>query len=755
VTKIHGNQQDNTLIEFLAKTDLFAPFDPQTLNKISQEIKEYSLNKGDYLFRQGDSKHSGLYIVVEGQLQSIICDNSGSENVVGLVGPGELVGEMQLMTGQARTADVQAVENTQLLYLSRGTFEELISETPQVLNLLASVIRKRLRRNQLYQILPNYFGQLSLDQMEEIEKQIEWIHLDSGQALINFQDQSDSFFIVVNGRVQARIPDDGGSEIVVSDIYAGENVGELGFFTGEPRAASVYALRETEVVKFSRQGFDVLNSKLPNSTLQFTKQLITTLHSKVLSSNVRKSRYIALVPVNSEFPIKEFTRKLVKVLSQYSNCLHLNSSTVDGVFHKERMSQISQDDIDVMRLVTWLDEQEKTCPVTVIYEADCGLSNWTNRCIQRADRVIFLGLAEIEPDFELCWEVIPAYKENDIQKELVLLYDKPDTSPSETNRWLDQIGGIQRHYHIRRNNNADYRRLARLIAGNSVGLVLGGGGARGIAHIGVLRAIEEAGLEIDLIGGNSIGSVIGACFALGWDWQKIATLTKKFTKKKVLLDYTLPVVSLMGGKPYTTTLRTNFGEKNIEETWIEYFCISADLTHAEQVIHRRGPLWKYVRASSSVFPVYPPITDGGAFLVDGGLVNDFPVDIMNQICEDCTIIGVDISVEKAANQGYDLPPYISGWEMLAKKYNPFHPEKELPGLLNLFMRINEFNSVRKIDEQYELTDYIIRPDVEDIALFQFEDFDEIMERGYQAGKLALENWRDKFYFNKQDDPVKL
>jgi predicted acylesterase/phospholipase RssA len=287
--------------------------------------------------------------------------------------------------------------------------------------------------------------------------------------------------------------------------------------------------------------------------------------------------------------------------------------------------------------------------------------------------------------------------------------------------------------------------MARLITGKAIGLVLGGGGARGLAHIGVLRAIQEAGLEIDLVGGNSIGAVVAAGFALGMDWQEIAEACKQWAHKNELIDYTFPALSLMAGKRFTAKLREAFNRKRIEDTWIEYFCVSANLNRAKQVVHRRGELWKYIRASSAVFPIFPPVTDHGDLLVDGVLVNNLPIEVMRNICEDCTIIGVDISVESPLQDGYDFEPTLSGWEVLLKKLNPFQPDMDIPGFVNLFMRINEFSSVRQKFRQYDITDYIIRPDIEEIGLFQFEDFDEIVELGYQAGKQALEKWRGQLW----------
>ncbi|MBL6964961.1 MAG: cyclic nucleotide-binding domain-containing protein [Anaerolineales bacterium] len=742
-----GRKMDEYRMAFLASSELFSSFDRQVVEKTSGLVMPVSIRAGEYLFRQGETRNSGLYLVVDGELQVSICDDADEKIIVGKIGPRESVGEIQLLTGQARTADVMAVEDTQLLFLSKPDFDQLASETPQILNLLGAVIRQRQQRNRLFKILPNYFGDLDLTQMEAIEAEIEWVHLQRGQFLMRYQAPSDDFCILINGRVQVSIPDQDGKEQIVSDRLAGENVGEMGFFTGEPRSANIYALRDTDAVRFSKESFYAIQCQLPQSTFQFTKQIITRLHRTMIEKTSSMSLCLALVPLSPNIPLADFANRLTELISQYIHTLHFSSASVDDELQQTGISQTPRDDLNEIRLVTWLDEKEKRhAGMSSIYEVDSAPSNWTSRCIQRADRVIFIGKAGSGFDAEFLRAMMPDYHDGTIHKELVLLYDESDSQPMNTEHWLDQIGDIRRHYHIRTDHDTDYQRMARILAGKAIGLVLGGGGARGFAHIGVLRAIEEAGLNVDLIGGNSIGSIIAAAFALGMDWQEIGELTKNGLRDKKLLDYTFPAVSLISGKSLITLLKGLFGSQKIEDTWIEYFCVSANLTRARQVVHQRGLLWKYVRASSALSPFFPPVTDDGDLLVDGVLVNNLPLDVMRKLCPDCTIIGVDVSSESALPEGYDFDPGLSGWPAFWRKLNPLRDRQaqpHLPGIMNLIMRINEFSSVRQKHRQYDITNYIIRPDVEGVNIFQFDDFDRLIELGYQAGQKALAEWQDQ------------
>ncbi len=733
---------EKTLIELLATSELFASFDQPTLAMLVETMEKIFVHEGEYVLRQGETQNSGLYVVIEGKLQALIRQKDNSEQIVGEIEPGGIIGEMQLLAGQARAASVQALTDTRLAFLAKDTFDRLTAKNPQILSLLGQVIHQRLRRNQLFQILPHYLGTLDLEIMEAIEDESQWIHLEAGDMLVRYQDPSDSFFIVINGRVQARVPTARGGEQPVADIFAGENVGETGFFTDEPRTASVYALRGTDLIRISKESFYRLQTQYPQITLQFAKQSIKRLLSITPGRTPRNSLNIALIPASPETHLTEFANQLVRAVAQHTHGTLINSAFVDEIFQHPGFSQMPKGDINEIRLAAWLDEQEKTYPLISFYATDATPSNWTTRCLERADRVIFVGKAGTEPDLAYLQTMAPP-ETSGVRKELVLLYDSPDPKPSDTAQWLEQMGDIRRHYHIQSQCEADYGRMARLLTGNAVGLVLGGGGARGFAHIGVLRAVEELGLEVDLIGGTSMGSIIGAAYATGMDSQTIYEIIRRELQEKKILDYTFPAASILAGKPFTQALIEIFKNMNIEDTWIEYFCVSANLTQAKEIIHQQGPLWKYTRASSALPPVFSPVAEGGDLLADGVLVNNLPMDVMKRHCEGGRVIGVDVSSEEHLEGNYDFAPVLSGWQVLWNRINPFRREIDSPRLFNIVMRVSEFSSVRLKREQYDIADLMIRPDVEDIELFALDAFEEIVELGYEAGKKSLENWLRK------------
>ncbi len=176
------------------------------------------------------------------------------------------------------------------------------------------------------------------------------------------------------------------------------------------------------------------------------------------------------------------------------------------------------------------------------------------------------------------------------------------------------------HHHLR--GPADYDRVVRLLTGRAVGLVLSGGGARGFAHLGVVRALREHGVPIDLVGGTSMGAILAAGVASEWSHEELVRRFKRcFVDTNPLSDYTLPLVSLVSGRKVSTLLRSELGDIDIEDLPLPYFCVSSNLTTGRMSVHQQGTLWRWLRASVAIPGVLPPVFQGGEVFVDGGAMN--------------------------------------------------------------------------------------------------------------------------------------
>ncbi|MBM4297608.1 MAG: patatin-like phospholipase family protein, partial [Deltaproteobacteria bacterium] len=228
--------------------------------------------------------------------------------------------------------------------------------------------------------------------------------------------------------------------------------------------------------------------------------------------------------------------------------------------------------------------------------------------------------------------------------------------------------------------------LARLITGNAIGLVLSGGGARGFAHIGVIRALGERGIPIDYIGGTSMGAVIAAQHALDWDWQTMARVNKEeWPRCEPQKNYTLPLVALNSARRMDQMLKRMFGDAEIENLRRKFFCVSTNLSSATAKIHREGKLWKAVRASVSIPGIGPPAIQNGEILVDGGLVDNLPVETMKRLCQG-KIYAVDVGEQVEFTSKLKESYTVSGWKLLWQQLNPFIEKPDIPNILNTLYR---------------------------------------------------------------------
>src|SRR5690606_38830982 len=190
---------------------------------------------------------------------------------------------------------------------------------------------------------------------------------------------------------------------------------------------------------------------------------------------------IAVIPTDRTIPLAEFTTKLTTALSNLGRTAHLNSHRCDEILG-EKLSHFAEDDPRNSRFVFWLNEQEVEHQY-VIYEADFDLTAWTMRCIRQADMVLFIAHANKIPPISAIEQMLSdQLEERPITKCFALLQDRTDSLPTDTKQWLQQRQARD-FYHVRLNNDSDINRLGRLLTGQGIGLVLGGGGARALSQI--------------------------------------------------------------------------------------------------------------------------------------------------------------------------------------------------------------------------------------------------------------------------------
>lgn len=213
------------------------------------------------------------------------------------------------------------------------------------------------------------------------------------------------------------------------------------------------------------------------------------------------------------------------------------------------------------------------------------------------------------------------------QRTLLLVHPAATAVPSQTGEWL-RLHPVSRHFHVREDRGTDLGRVARLIARKGHGLALGGGGARGFAHLGILKACEVHGMAVDCLSGTSMGAIMACQYAMGLSMEELMRLNHRMVDVRPFTEYTVPMISLVAGHRAERAFLETFGETTMEDLWIPCVAVSANITTSSLVVHDRGLVRRAARASSALPGILPPVVEGAHLLVDGGVVNNLPADIV-------------------------------------------------------------------------------------------------------------------------------
>jgi NTE family protein/lysophospholipid hydrolase len=584
------------------------------------------------------------------------------------------------------------------------------------------------------------FSTLPPQAIRELGDTLRAVEVRCGEALIRQGEPGSSLFLVVDGRFEARAEDPSQPPRVLGVIGRGEIVGETAVITSEPRNCSVIATRRSSVLELSGDGFLAVLQRYPAELLGFTRRLLQRAARPSASS---PTRTIALLPLDSEVDLAWLGGALADALSRYGSTVRLGRALALQKAHGDPSGTIPR---LASSFLEWLDRKERSHDFAV-YEAMHALGEWTRRCLAQADVVLLVGRANGSPAATKLEQMLLG-SDNGITLapvHLVLLREDRAKRPSGTAAWLD-ARRVDLHHHVALGDQADVERLARILSGRSIHLVLSGGGARGFAEAGVMRAMQEGGLPIDFVGGASMGASMAAFCAMEWDGRRMHDGCRRFVDARVK-DVTFPFIALIAARRGSRAVRELCEGWLIEDLPIGYFAVSVDLCRAEEVIHRRGPLWLAMRSSAAIPGVLPPIITDDACLVDGGVLNNLPVDVMARLAPG-RIVAVDVSRESALDLvsarsvGAGADGSASGWRLLLRRLFGRHARPALH-IGDLLARANEVASIRIARSVQARTPIALRiePPVDHFRMLDFDAVDAIVEAGYRFGSEHVEAWK--------------
>lgn len=604
--------------------------------------------------------------------------------------------------------------------------------------------KERLLSN-LYRI----FGEFDTTMLTMLEPLLEWVEVGGGEILFQEHDPGNCLYFVISGRLKASVTDANGQQQVIGEIVRGETVGEMAIFTGDPRSATITALRDSVLVKLSKVAFEQVITAYPAVSMNVTKLIINRLRTSQGGKQApKKPVNICVLSLHNTIDPAQFTEEICKRLRAKGSIYIASSTSVDTFHNQPGLAQADKMNPGPYRHLTqWLDEQESQHEF-VLYLADPltdsqQLTEWTHRCLRQGDEILLLADAR-QPHHLTPLE--QRYQKTALQasaaQTLVLMHQPDTTVPRHTANWLAIRPTVKAHYHLRTGLSRDLDRMARILSGNAVGLVLAGGGAKGFAHVGVVQALQEFGIPIDVVGGTSVGGLLAGVISFDETADVLTRHMRKAAQFNPTKDYNLfPFISLIRGKRMKQMIQTAIADftghpdTDIEDSWLTLFTLSSNYTRAREEIHTRGSLTKYLQATSAIPGVFPPVIDGNDLLVDGGTFNNFPADVMSRFGAG-KVIGVDLIIDKPRKLTIDRIPSPNA--LLRDRFRPKPLKKyRLPSLVSIMLNTTLLYSSARRSETVRYTDLYFNPDVSRYGLMNWSSFDEIVAKGYEHARDVL------------------
>lgn len=561
------------------------------------------------------------------------------------------------------------------------------------------------------------FGRLSAAELASVERELVPMSVPGGRLLFACGEPPDALYVLKSGSLGAfNEPEAGGAPQLVSLIGGGQTVGAFSMLTRQARPFDVRALRDSELLRLSRSGFDALIEQHPQAILGAAQLALERLLEEGRRPPTVLPRTFAVLPFDRHVPVRELAEHLRRVLQPFGDCL-----LVDAQLGQGRDSGWFAEREDDVRFVLYVDDG--TDPA------------WRELCRRQADALLLVVNAGRREEAWPDRDALDLHASWERPRYLLLLHPDDAILPGAARRWHGAFTRSLQQHHVRGAcQEHDLARLARLLTRNSTGLVFSGGGARGFAGIGVVRALREAGIQIDAVGGTSIGAIIGAGVAMEWDDARLYEAYRHaFVDGRPLADRTLPLVALSRGRRVVDLLREAHGEHDIEDLPLPYFCVVSNLTDGHAVVRRSGTLWYWLRASSAIPGVLPPVLRRGQVLVDGAVVNNLPTDVMRDSGM-ARIIACDISADDALGARIEESSLPSAWRVLMQSFRHLRP-----GLLPILLRAGMVNTEVTSARRRELADHLLTPPLGEVGLTEWKAYDRAIELGYRYTRRALED----------------
>ena len=594
----------------------------------------------------------------------------------------------------------------------------------------------------LARYLSSLFGGLGPETIAFLRQHVQWVETGAGEVLMAQGAPGDSAYLSISGRFRVYMAGDDGAPRAVRELGRGEVIGEMSLYTGEPRSATVVAIRDSVLARLDKPHFEQMLARNPQASIVLTRQIIGRLQTQHLQQPAPAPVTVALLPVSGGVALADFAGSLARQLERFGRVRVVDAEAIERGLNDPGVSLREGAEVE-RRLAAALDRVEAEHDF-VLLVANPGADAWTRRCIRHGDELLLLADATRAPAVHeierLC--LAGQAQRSEAAETLVLLHPAGTRIPQGMRHWV-QRRAVAGHVNVRPQREADVARLARLLSRNAVGLVLGGGGARGFAHLGVWRALSARGIEVDCVGGTSIGSAMAALIAADPPVERAIDIARAAFRGNPTGDYNLlPLVSLIKGRRVRAAIARALdalvgGPVDVEDLWKGFFCIASNYSQGHEQRLASGDLGRALQASMAIPGALPPVVRDGDLLCDGGTFNNFPADVMRQMRGVGKVIGVDLGVRNPRRLEFDEVP--GSWALLADRLRPRRRRRyRLPSLISYLLNITILYSISRQDEARRLTDLYFNPPLQKVGLLQWDRFDAIVRQGEEHAVEVLD-----------------
>ena len=724
----------------IKNTLLFKSFSDKQLTEILKKTEQIVFSKGDVIHKLNSTDSKGIYIVLKGEVTFFNHNTEYiDENIISISKENDTFNEHSIYYETKTSSTAIATKKTVALFISKEHFIALAQTDHNLKKQFYNSSSKTYQMKSAKSILKNIYGRhLDYKIIDGIINVGKVKYLKKNISLFKKGDESDSVYFLISGLLKVFVPD-GDDQKLVGEVHKGEVIGEMGIISNQPRSASAYASRDSILFEIDKNDFNSILIDNPTLILKITNQIINRL---AIQQNTKKhSRTNIFTFANlSKYDKQDINQKkinstIIESLNKLSSVFFLDSRVASDMLNiNDINSELELDEIysPLDELIAKLSDDSRY----IILCCDNTLSPWSKWCIKLGEKLIYMVNSDIGLNNR---EYIKEIKkiESDLpkhliqEKQLFIYHNSRESIPYNTIKIIESAGDIDMHYHIALDNKNDFDRFARFLIGRNIGLCLAGGGAKGNAHIGVYKALIENNIPIDSVCGTSAGGIVASLIASGYDVNEIISILKESYARKVFKEYTIPYSSLIATIKVDKDAKLLAAGKNVEDLWLPMFTCAVNITTSKLEVIDRGPLWVATRATAALPGILLPIIRGNSFLVDGGLINNMPGDILLKKFGG-KLISVSVSPEEDMAAKLDqFPPQFSYFFKQLFKSKSKKKESSVPNLGSILMRSILVGSSAKSREVENISDLFLNPKIDNVGMLEFDSIDESVEIGYK------------------------